>query len=47
MRLKTIFLVSVLMMALPSWSQRKAERHTVLMNAKNLMVTTKQNTTYF
>ena len=47
MKLKTILLLAAVVMAVPSWSQRKAERHSVLMSAKNLVVTTKQNTTYY
>ena len=47
MRLKTILFVSAFLIAVPSWSQQRAERHAVLMNAKNLMVTTTQNTEYY
>lgn len=47
MKLKTILLVAALAVAAPTWSQHRAERQSVMLNAKDLVVKTKQNTTYY
>ena len=40
-------MATALLVIAPTWAQRKAERHSVLMGAKNLTVTTTQNTVYY
>lgn len=47
MHLRTFFIAAALVATTFAWGQRKAERHTVLMGAKNLTVTTRQNTVYY
>ena len=47
MSLRSFFIVAVLIASSSVWGQRKAERYTVLAGAKNLTVTTKQNTVFY
>ena len=47
MNLRTFFIAGVLIASSAVWGQRKAERYSVLTGAKNLTLTTKQNTTFY
>lgn len=47
MNLRTLIMTAAVIAALPSWGQEGTSHQASMLNAKNLTITTKQNTTYY